>query len=169
MPEKPNILYLHSHDTGRYIQPYGYAVPTPNLQNFAEQGVIFRQAFCGGPTCSASRAVLVTGQCAHSSGMIGLAHRGFILKDYSQRHDRSLNKLESSVEHLKRELIKREAETPWIIKAIEEANQKTTQVFIDLINKTYGNNQRLFKIIFLLLGAILALSGAREAVTFLFK
>jgi len=92
-----------------------------------------------------------------------------ILKDYSQRHDRSLNKLESSVEHLKRELIKREAETPWIIKAIEEANQKTTQVFIDLINKTYGNNQRLFKIIFLLLGAILALSGAREAVTFLFK
>ena len=84
MPEKPNILYLHSHDTGRYIQPYGYAVPTPNLQNFAEQGVIFRQAFCGGPTCSASRAVLVTGQCAHSSGMIGLAHRGFTLKDYSQ-------------------------------------------------------------------------------------
>ncbi|MFC1715899.1 sulfatase [Candidatus Poribacteria bacterium] len=84
MPEKPNILYLHSHDTGRYIQPYGYAVSTPNLQNFAEQGVIFRQAFCGGPTCSASRAVLVTGQCAHSSGMIGLAHRGFTLKDYNQ-------------------------------------------------------------------------------------
>ena len=46
-------------------------------------------------------------------------------------------------------------------KAIEEANQKTAQVFIDLINKTYGNNQRLFRIIFILLGAILALSGAR--------
>ena len=28
----PNILYLHSHDTGRYVQPYGHAVPTPNLQ-----------------------------------------------------------------------------------------------------------------------------------------
>ena len=84
MPDKPNILYLHSHDTGRYIQPYGYAVPTPNLQKFAEQGVLFRNAFCGGPTCSASRAVLLTGLCAHSSGMIGLAHRGFRLKDYSQ-------------------------------------------------------------------------------------
>ena len=84
MSDKPNVLYLHSHDTGRYIQPYGYAIPTPNLQKLAEQGVIFRQAFCGNPTCSASRAVFVTGQCAHSSGMIGLAHRGFALKDYNQ-------------------------------------------------------------------------------------
>ena len=41
-----NILYLHSHDTGRYIQPYGYAVETPNMQRFAEQGVLFRNAFC---------------------------------------------------------------------------------------------------------------------------
>ena len=36
---RPNILYIHSHDTGRYIQPYGYAVPTPNLQKLAEQGI----------------------------------------------------------------------------------------------------------------------------------
>jgi hypothetical protein len=34
--ERPHIVYLHSHDTGRYIQPYGYAVETPNLQRFAE-------------------------------------------------------------------------------------------------------------------------------------
>ena len=26
----PNILYLHSHDTGRYVQPYGEPVPMPN-------------------------------------------------------------------------------------------------------------------------------------------
>jgi len=92
-----------------------------------------------------------------------------ILKEYSQKHERSLNKLEISFEHLNRELIKREAETPWIIKAIEEANDKTTQVFIDVINRTYGNNHRLFKLIFVLLGAILILSGAREALTLLFK
>ncbi len=84
MARKPNVLYLHSHDTGRYVQPYGYAVPTPNLQRLAEQGVLFRQCFCGGPTCSPSRAALLTGQSAHSSGMIGLAHRGFRLKDYRQ-------------------------------------------------------------------------------------
>lgn len=80
----PNILYIHSHDTGRYIQPYGHAVPTPNLQRLAEEGVLFRQAFCAAPTCSPSRASLLTGQAAHSSGMIGLAHRGFRLNDYGQ-------------------------------------------------------------------------------------
>jgi N-sulfoglucosamine sulfohydrolase len=78
----PNILYLHSHDTGRYVQPYGHAVPTPHIQRLAEQGVLFRQAFCAGPTCSPSRASLVTGQWPHSCGMTGLAHRGFSLHDY---------------------------------------------------------------------------------------
>ncbi len=89
---RPNILYLHSHDTGRYVQPYGYAVPTPNLQRLAEEGVLFRQAFCAAPTCSPSRAALLTGQAAHSSGMIGLAHRGFVLKDYSQHIVHTLRK-----------------------------------------------------------------------------
>lgn len=79
---RPNILYLHSHDTGRYVQPYGHAIPTPNIQRLAEEGVLFRQAFCAGPTCSPSRASLLTGQWPHSSGMVGLAHRGFRLNDY---------------------------------------------------------------------------------------
>jgi N-sulfoglucosamine sulfohydrolase len=77
-----NIVYLHSHDTGRYVQPYGHPVPTPNIQRLADQGLLFRQAFCGAPTCSGSRAVLLTGQWAHVNGMMGLAHRGFRLRDY---------------------------------------------------------------------------------------
>ncbi|MFP4106981.1 MAG: sulfatase [Phycisphaerae bacterium] len=81
---RPNIVYVHAHDAGRYISPYGYDMPTPNMQKLAEQGVTFRKAFCAGPTCSASRAGLVTGRWAHSSGMIGLAHRGFRLNDYKQ-------------------------------------------------------------------------------------
>jgi arylsulfatase A-like enzyme len=80
----PNILYLHSHDTGRFVQPYGHAVPTPNIQRLADQGVLFRKAFCAAPTCSASRACLLTGQYGHSNGMLGLAHRGWSLNDYSQ-------------------------------------------------------------------------------------
>lgn len=79
-----NIVYLHSHDTGRYVSPYGHAVPTPNLRAFAEQGVVFRQAFCAAPTCSPSRAALLTGQSAHGSGMLGLAHRGHTLNDFKQ-------------------------------------------------------------------------------------
>jgi len=79
-----NILYMSSHDTGRFLQPYGYPVPAPRIQRFAQEGVIFRQAFCAGPTCSPSRAALLTGSYPHENGMIGLAHRGFSLNDYSQ-------------------------------------------------------------------------------------
>jgi N-sulfoglucosamine sulfohydrolase len=81
---RPNIVYLHSHDTGRYIEPYGYDLPTPNLRKFAEEAVLFRQAFDAAPTCSPSRASLLTGQCPHNNGMLGLAHRGFSLNDYKQ-------------------------------------------------------------------------------------
>jgi arylsulfatase A-like enzyme len=79
---RPNILYLHSHDTGRFVQPYGHQVPTPNIQHLADQGVLFRSAFCAAPTCSASRACLLTGQYGHVNGMLGLAHRGWSLNDY---------------------------------------------------------------------------------------
>ncbi len=81
----PNVLYLHSHDTGRYVQPYGFPVPTPNIQHLADQGVLFRQAFCAAPVCSGSRAALLTGQCTHATGMLGLAHRGYRLT-HPDRH-----------------------------------------------------------------------------------
>jgi arylsulfatase A-like enzyme len=80
-----NVLYLHSHDTGRYVQPYGHAIPTPHIQRLAEEGVLFRQNFCAGPTCSPSRAALLTGQYPHSCGQLGLAHRGFEL-EHPERH-----------------------------------------------------------------------------------
>lgn len=82
MDRPPNILYIHSHDTGRFLQPYGYQVPTPNIQLLADQGVLFRDAFCAAPTCSGSRASLLTGQYCHNNGMEGLAHRGWTLDDY---------------------------------------------------------------------------------------
>lgn len=82
--QKRNILYLHCHDAGRYIEPYGHKLETPNLQRLAEQGVLFRQAHCANPTCSPSRAALLTGQYAHSAGMFGLAHRGWRINDYGR-------------------------------------------------------------------------------------
>ena len=78
---QPNIIYIHSHDTGRYISPYGFAAPTPHLQQFASEGMVFRQAFCVAPTCSPSRSGLLTGAWPHTNGMWGLAHRGFGLND----------------------------------------------------------------------------------------
>jgi arylsulfatase A-like enzyme len=50
----PNILYIHSHDTGRYIQPYGHAIPTPNLQWLADQGIMFRNASVPRPRAPAA-------------------------------------------------------------------------------------------------------------------
>ena len=80
---RPNILYIHSHDTGRYVRPYGYDVDTPVINRLAGEGVMFRHYFTANPTCSASRASLLTGRYPHSNGMIGLAHRGFALNDYN--------------------------------------------------------------------------------------
>lgn len=105
---RPNIVYIHSHDTGRYVQPYGHAIPTPNIQRLAEEGMLFRQAFCAGPTCSPSRAALLTGQSPHSSGMIGLAHRGFSLHDHSQHIVHTLRRagyhsVLSGVQHVARD------------------------------------------------------------------
>jgi N-sulfoglucosamine sulfohydrolase len=76
-----NILYLHTHDSGRFLQPYGHAIPNPNLMALAQEGILFRNCFCTAPSCSASRSAMLTGMNPHSAGMIGLAHRGFSLKE----------------------------------------------------------------------------------------
>lgn len=83
---RPNILYIHSHDTGRLTSPYGFAVPTPNLHRLAEEGILFRQAFNAAPTCSPSRASLLTGECPHSNGMLGLVNRGFQMTPQGYQH-----------------------------------------------------------------------------------
>lgn len=111
---RPNILYIHSHDTGRYIQPYGHAVDTPRLQRLAEEGVIFRQNFCINPTCSPSRAALLTGCYPHENGMTGLAHLGWALSNYEQhilhtlRRERYMSVL-AGVQHIATSTDKKEA------------------------------------------------------------
>ncbi|NRA36542.1 MAG: sulfatase [Planctomycetes bacterium] len=102
---KPHIIYMHSHDTGRFIQPQGYAVPTPNLQKFAQSGSYFRNNFCIQPCCSASRAALLTGTYPHENGMFGLAHRGWSLNNYNEHiihtlHDQGYTSALSGVQHV---------------------------------------------------------------------
>lgn len=82
---QPNIVFLHAHNTGRFIEPYGHAVPTPNLMKLAQAGTLFRRAFSAAPSCSPSRAAFLTGQHPHTAGMYGLAHRGFGLS-HPERH-----------------------------------------------------------------------------------
>lgn len=86
-----NIVYIHTHDSGRVISPYGYDVPTDNLQKFAEDALTFRQCYSAAPTCSPSRAALLSGTYPHQNGMLGLAQRGFEM-DYSKHLVQYLNK-----------------------------------------------------------------------------
>ena len=90
--QRPNIIYMHSHDTGRYIQPYGYDVATPNLQRFADEAYLFKRAFSASPTCSPSRASLLTGMTPGCNGMWGLAHRGWKLNSYSRTLPQTLRR-----------------------------------------------------------------------------
>jgi len=69
---------------GRYNQLYGFAARTPAFKSVAEDGILFRNAHCAQPTCSPSRATLLTGQWPHCNGMTGLVHRGFSLDDPSR-------------------------------------------------------------------------------------
>ncbi len=60
-------------------------MPTPCLEKLAGEGMVFTNAHCAAPTCSPSRAALLTGVSAHEAGMLGLAHRGFSLR-HPERH-----------------------------------------------------------------------------------
>ena len=80
-----NVVLIHCHDTGRYIQPYGFPVCTPHMQRIAQEGMLFRRMYCAAPSCSPSRAALLTGQYPHSAGMLGLVNRGFDIA-HPERH-----------------------------------------------------------------------------------
>ncbi|MCX7705523.1 MAG: sulfatase [bacterium] len=78
---KPNILHFITHDTGRYLECYGAGVRTPNINKLAERATLFTNYFCSAPQCSPSRASMFSGLVPHRNGMMGLAHRGFKLKE----------------------------------------------------------------------------------------
>lgn len=76
-----NVVYLHCHDAGRWLEPFHPAFPAPHLARLAAEGTKFTDAHCAAPTCSPSRAALLTGMTAHQTGMLGLCHRGFRLAE----------------------------------------------------------------------------------------
>lgn len=79
-----NVIIVNSHDTGDFISPYGYKLPTQNLEQFCEEATLFENSFCASPTCSPSRASLMTGTYNTTNGVIGLSHRGFPLVNIKQ-------------------------------------------------------------------------------------
>lgn len=87
-----NVIYMHTHDSGRFLDPPNAGVPLPGIERLAATGVSFRNAFAAAPTCSPSRSALLTGSYPHENGMVGLAHRGFRLRDYSRHLNRLMRR-----------------------------------------------------------------------------
>lgn len=68
---RPNIIFLFADDLGRYGSCYGKAdgpgslndvVKTPNIDQIASNGVLFRHAFVNAPSCTPCRTSLCAGQ-----------------------------------------------------------------------------------------------------------
>lgn len=79
MKERRNVLLIVAHDLGRHIGPYGVeTVHTPNLDRMAAEGTLFERNFCVSPSCSPSRASIMSGRYPHSNGVMGLTHNDFL-------------------------------------------------------------------------------------------
>ena len=75
--EKPNILFIMSDDhcaraIGTYASRLAKLNPTPNLDRFARNGMVFDNVFCTNSICTPSRASILTGQYSHRNGVYDL-------------------------------------------------------------------------------------------------
>lgn len=65
-PARPNIVFIVADDLSPTLSCYGDSVAiTPTIDSLARQGVLFENAFCTSPSCSPSRASMLTGRYPH--------------------------------------------------------------------------------------------------------
>lgn len=79
-----NIVLITTDDEGTQLGCYGDPfADTPNIDELAEQGVLFKQAFVTHASCSPSRSSILTGLYPHQNGQIGLTdeHMEYRIKD----------------------------------------------------------------------------------------
>jgi N-sulfoglucosamine sulfohydrolase len=65
-PPRPNVLFCIADDWSRHAGAFGdKVVRTPNIDRLAKSGVVFQNAFCAAPSCTPSRAAMLTGRYPH--------------------------------------------------------------------------------------------------------
>jgi len=69
--EKPNVLFISIDDLNDWIEPMGGhpQALTPNLARFAEEAVVFQNAYCASPSCNPSRTAMLTGKYPYETGV----------------------------------------------------------------------------------------------------
>ncbi len=69
--QQPNVLFIISDDLNTQIGPYNRIDQhTPNLNQLAQRGVKFSQAYCQFPLCGPSRASLMSGLYPETNGIL---------------------------------------------------------------------------------------------------
>ena len=80
---RPNVLFCFSDDWGRYASIYrdpakpgmNDIIETPALDDIGRRGVVFNNAFVSAPSCTPSRAALLTRRLPIRSGMCSSKRR----------------------------------------------------------------------------------------------
>lgn len=75
---KPNILIIMPDDVGYWnvgAYSHGMMVPTPNIDRIAKEGMLFTDHYSQ-PTCTPSRAALITGQLPIRTGLTTVSTAG---------------------------------------------------------------------------------------------
>jgi len=69
--ERPNVLFIAVDDLNDWVSCLGGHpdAKTPNIDRLAKRGVLFANAHCPAPLCNASRAAMLTGIRASTSGV----------------------------------------------------------------------------------------------------
>jgi len=78
----PNILLITADDLGIQVGCYGDEIArTPRIDQLAQEGIQFTNAYVTQASCSPSRSSMLTGLYPHQNGHVGLSHRGFSMQD----------------------------------------------------------------------------------------
>jgi len=143
---QPNIILFVSDDHGTdALGCYGNPViKTPNMDQLADEGVRFTNAYCTSASCAASRSVILTGLFGHATGSYGHVHDYHHFRTYD--HIQSLpSRLSASGYHTARiGKYHLAPESVYPFDTTHEANPRSTVEMAEACSTTLANDKPFF-------------------------